>query len=229
MESPRQLRPLLHYRYAAGAVLAILLLALGPHLYFLYKRGSNWNGLFPLTHSDEVAYSAYVNALIDGRPRRKDPYSGRDETPDRPQPESYFSIQFLPPTVLAMAVRGTGASSDQVMFALTLIAAVVSSLALYWMLQCVINDPREAALGTLIVLTLGTLHLVINYFWTGVVSVNNLAFLRRYVPAAAFPFLFIFCGAVLRAVRLADWRRKLLWMGLAGLSFTVLVYSYFFL
>jgi len=128
-----------------------------------------------------------------------------------------------------MAARVTGASSDQVMFALTLIAAVVSSLALYWMLQCVINDPREAALGMLIVLTLGTLHLVINYFWTGVVSVNNLAFLRRYVPSAAFPFLFIFCGAVLRAVRLADWRRKLFWIGLAGLSFTVLVYSYFFL
>jgi hypothetical protein len=229
MKSHGLLRLVVHYRYGAGAVVAILLLALGPHLYFLYKRGTDWNGLFPLTHSDEVAYAAYLNALIDGRPRRNDPYTGLDDAPARPQPESYFSIQFLPPTVLAMVARGIGATSDQAFFGLTLIAAVTSTLALCWMLQGVLHDQREAALGVLIVLTLGTIHLIVHYLWTGVSSVNYLGFLRRYVPSAGFPFLFIFCGTVFRAVQLKDWRRKLVWIGLAGLSFSVLVYSYFYL
>jgi hypothetical protein len=229
MKPPRLLRLLAHHRYVAVAVLAILLLALGPHLYFLYKRGAQWNGTFALTHSDEVAYAAYLNALVDGRPRRNDPYTGRDDTPERPQPESYFSIQFLPPTVLAMAARGTGASSGQAFFALTIIAAITSSLALCWMLQRVLHDQREAAVGTLIVLTLGSLHLVAFYLWSGESSYNYLGFLRRYVPSAAFPFLFIFCGTVFRAVHLKDWRRRMVWIGLAGLSFTVLVYSYLYL
>ncbi len=229
MKHPRLLRLLVGQRYGAVVVLAILLLALGPHLYFLYKRGAEWNGAFPLTHGDEVAYAAYLNALIDGRPRRNDPYTGRDDAPERPQPESYFSIQFLPPTVLAMAARGTGASSGQAFFALTLIAAVTSALALCWMLQHVVHDQREAAGGALIVLTLGSLHLVASYLWSGESSYNYLGFLRRYVPSAAFPFLFIFCGTVFRAVQLKDWRRRSVWIGLAGLSFTVLVYSYFYL
>jgi len=229
MKPPRLLRLLISYRYGAGAVLAILLLALGPHLYFLYKRGAEWNGIFPLTHGDEVAYFAYVNALIDGRPRRNDPYSGRDDAPERPQAESYFSIQFLPPTVLAIAARGTGASSDQAFFALTLIAAVTSVIALCWMLQRVVHDRRLVAVGVVMVLTLASLHLVAVYLWDGSVSNNYLGFLRRYVPSAAFPFLFVFCGSVFRAVQFKDWRRKLVWIGLAGLSFTVLVYSYFYL
>ena len=79
------------------------------------------------------------------------------------------------------------------------------------MLQPVLGDQREAAFGVLIVLTLVTFHLVVNYLWTGVSSVNYLAFLRRYVPSAAFPFLFIFFGAVFRAVQLKDWPKKLVW------------------
>lgn len=229
MKPPRLLCLLVRHRYVAVAVLSMLLLALGPHLYFLYKRSAEWNGTFPLTHSDEVAYSAYVNALIDGRPRRNDPYTGRDDSLESPQAESYFSIQFLPPTVLAMAARGTSASSDQALFALSLIAAVTSAFALFWMFQSVGLEQREAALGALIVLTLGSLHLVLNYLLKGEVSNNYLGFLRRYVPSAAFPFLFIFCGTVFRAVQLKDRRKKLVWIGLAGLSFTLLVYSYFYL
>lgn len=229
MKQPRLLRVLVRQRYSAVAALAILLLALSPHLYFLYKRGAEWNGSFPLTHGDEVAYAAYLNGLIDGRPRRNDPYTGRDDTPERSQPESYFSIQFLPPIVLAMVARSTGASSDQVLFVLTLIAAIASALALCWMLQLVVHDRREAALGTLVVLTLGSVHIVAYYWWSGESSHNYLGFLRRYVPSSAFPFLFIFCGTVFRAVQLRDWRRGLVWIGLAGLSFTILVYSYFYL
>ncbi|MCM3905249.1 MAG: hypothetical protein ND866_26435 [Pyrinomonadaceae bacterium] len=229
MKQPRLLRLLVRQRYSVVAALAILLFALGPHFYFLYKRGAEWNGSFPLTHGDEVAYASYLNALIDGRPRRNDPYTGRDDSPERSQPESYFSIQFLPPTVLAMAARGTGVSSDQALFVLTLITSVASAVALCWMLQQALHNQRDAAVGTLIALTLGSVHLVAYYYWSGESSYNYLGFLRRYVPSAAFPFLFIFCGTVFRAVQLTDWRRRLVWIGLAGLSFSVLVYSYFYL
>jgi hypothetical protein len=229
MKQPRILRFLVRSRYSAVAALAILLFALGPHLYFLYKRGAEWKGSFPLTHGDEVVYAAYLNALIDGRPFRNDPYTGRDDAPERSQPDSYFSIQFLPPTVLAMVARRTGASSDQALFVLTFIAAISSAVALCWMLQQALHDQRDAAVGTLIVLTLGSVHLVAYYFWSGESSNNYLGFLRRYVPSAAFPFLFTFCGTVFRAVQIKDWQRKLVWIGLAGLTFSTLVYSYFYL
>ena len=46
------------------------------------------------------------------------PYTGRDDTVERPTPESYFSIQFFPPIVLSVAARTTGASGDQAFFRL---------------------------------------------------------------------------------------------------------------
>jgi hypothetical protein len=229
MKPPRLLRLLVRRRYGAVAVLAILLLALGPHLYFMYKRGNAWKGLFPLTHGDEVVYAAYLNSQIDGRPRRSDPYTGRDDEPQRAQAESYFSIQFLPPSVLAMAARATGASTNQAFFALTFITAAFSALALFWMMKEILGDDREAAVGAIVVLTLGSVHLVADYLLRGETSYNYLAFLRRYVPSTAFPFFFIFCGAVWRAVNLRDRRWWSVWVASAGSCFAVLVYSYFYL
>ncbi|HEX5707927.1 MAG TPA: hypothetical protein VFX96_11560 [Pyrinomonadaceae bacterium] len=216
-------------RYAALAVLATLLVALIPHLYFFIKRGAEWNGTFPLTHSDEVVYASYLKARIDGRPRRADPYTGRDDSTATPQPESYFSIQFLPPSVLANVARAVGASSGQTFFALTFLAAAATALALFWMVSAVTGDARTAALTTIITLSIGSAHLVANYLLTGESSYNYLAFLRRYVPSAPFPFLFLFCGAVWRALRAATARDILSWAALAGACFASLVYSYFYL
>jgi hypothetical protein len=229
MKQSRRLRLLARQRYGAAVALAILLLALGPHFYFMYKRGNAWQGFFPLTHGDEVVYAAYLNSQIDGRPRRSDPYTGRDDEPQRAQAESYFSIQFLPPAVLATAARATGASSSKTFFVSTFIAAVFSSLALFWMMRGILDDEREAAAGAVVVLTLGSVHLVATYLLHGETSYNYLAFLRRYVPSAALPFFFLFCGAVWRAISLRDSRSRILWAALAGACFAVLVYSYFYL
>jgi hypothetical protein len=68
----------------------------------LYQRGDHWNGHYAYNDIDEVAYASYVRALIDGRPRKNDPYSGRDDTPETPQPESLFSIQFAAPYTIAI-------------------------------------------------------------------------------------------------------------------------------
>lgn len=55
-----------------------------------------------------MAYASYLKALIDGRPRKNDPYTGRDDSADHPQPESLFSIQFAGPYTIAILARISG-------------------------------------------------------------------------------------------------------------------------
>ncbi|HYU99413.1 MAG TPA: hypothetical protein VE977_11330, partial [Pyrinomonadaceae bacterium] len=76
------------WKFAVWGALAVMLLSLCPQLLMWGSRGSQWNGSYAELHGDEWVYSAYIQALIDGRPRRNDPYTGRDERPDNPQPES---------------------------------------------------------------------------------------------------------------------------------------------
>ncbi|HEX8707208.1 MAG TPA: hypothetical protein VF723_03015, partial [Pyrinomonadaceae bacterium] len=82
-------------RWRSGilAAVALTLLALYPQLDLRLSRGPEWNGAESIFSQDEVAYAAYLQALIEGRPRRNDPYTGRDDRPGSPQPESLFSIQ----------------------------------------------------------------------------------------------------------------------------------------
>ena len=84
-----------NWKWGIWAALAITLLSLYPQLVMWGLRGQQWNGSFAEADSDDWFYAAYVQALIDGRPRRSNPYTGRDDRPDRPQPESHLSIQFL--------------------------------------------------------------------------------------------------------------------------------------
>jgi hypothetical protein len=88
------------FKWCALAATAITLLALMPQIHFWLVRGSQWNGAYTILQPDELLYSAYVNALIDGRPRRNDPVSGRDDHPQAPLPESLLSrlmpLPFLP-------------------------------------------------------------------------------------------------------------------------------------
>ena len=82
-----------------------MLLALYPQFNLWHIRGKDWNGAYAYNDVDEVAYAAYLQALIDGRPRRNDPYTGRDDAPSAQQPESLFSIQFIPPYMMALVAR----------------------------------------------------------------------------------------------------------------------------
>src|ERR1044072_8745568 len=100
------------WRWCALATLAIVLLAMVPQIHFWVVRGSHWNGAFTVIQGDELLYSAYVNALIDHRPRRTAPPTGRDDHPQAPLPESLFSIQFIPAYAIAIFARILGISAS---------------------------------------------------------------------------------------------------------------------
>src|SRR5215213_7722529 len=89
------------WQWCALASIVIVILSLFPQIHFWVVRGSEWNGAFAVVQGDELLYSAYVNALINKRPRRTDPPAGSDDHPQAPLPESLFSIQFVPAYAIA--------------------------------------------------------------------------------------------------------------------------------
>jgi len=214
------------------AAIAVMFLSLYPQLHLWYERGTEWKGSYALFDTDEVAYSAYLNALIDGRPRRNDPYTGRDDREDAPQPESLFSIQFAPPYALALMARVLGISASTVFILLACFAALASSFAVFRLVSLVTNDERLAACAVLVVLCLGTLatgHGAVRELRGVQAAYHYLPFLRRYIPAFIFPFYFVFCAQVWRMLTVEDKRRAVRSAILAGATFALLVYSYFYL
>ena len=227
------LRPL-RWRLGIFAGLALTLLALYPQFALILKRGSQWNGSYAYFSQDEIAYSAYVNALAKGRPRRNDPYTGRDDAPGARQHESLFSIQFIPAYLTALPARALGLSATTMFILLTAIVAFASTLAVFWLIALVTNDERLAATGALVVLCLGTfaiLYAPLRILFGGdtTFTFEYFPFLRRYVPGVPFPFFFIFCALVWRA--LASEKASVLRANvlMAGAAFALLVFSYFYL
>ena len=127
-------RTRIEWKWGALAALAMTLIGLYPQINLWLARGTQWQGSYVLTQGDEIAYSAYVNALIDGRPRRNDPFNGRDDLPGKPTYESLFSIQFLPAYAIALPARLLGFSTDTAFIWLIVIGAITSSLAIFWLL-----------------------------------------------------------------------------------------------
>src|SRR6266545_3968849 len=141
-----------NWKWAIWAAVAITLLSLCPQLLMWGSRGAQWNGSYAEFHNDEWVYSAYVQALIDGRPRRNDPYTGRDDRPDHPQPESLFSIQFVPAYLIAVPARLVGISSSTAFIVLGILTPFFSCLAIFWLLANLTRDYRIAAAGCILVL-----------------------------------------------------------------------------
>src|SRR5260370_41957667 len=112
------------WKWMAFPTLAVTLLAIYPQVNLWLARGRQWQCFYVLTQGDEVAYSAYINALIDGRPRRNDPFNGRDDLPGRPTYESLFSIQFIPAYAIALPARALGLSSATVFIWLIILGAI---------------------------------------------------------------------------------------------------------
>src|SRR6185369_14202460 len=139
-------------RWAIWASIAVTLLSLYPQFLMWSTRGREWNGSYAQLHGDEWFYSAYIQALIDGRPRRNDPYTGRDDIPGSPQPESLFSIQFVPAYLIATPARIFGLSSSTAFIVLGILAPLLASLALFWLIQNLTPDHRLAAAGSIVVL-----------------------------------------------------------------------------
>lgn len=210
----------------------MVLLSLLPQIHLWVVRGRDWNGAYVSLQGDEPLYSGYLNALIDGRPRRNDPTGGRDSTPGSPIPESTFSIQFIPAYVISFLAQMSGASSSTAMIVLLGVGGLVASVSIYWLLNSVTGDRRLAAAGTLFVLCLGGLaggHGVLGLLLKTDLSIPSLPFLRRYQPAATFPLFFLFNGLVWRALNTEEKRGARVLAILAGLSLAVLIFSYLYL
>ncbi|NJM52150.1 MAG: hypothetical protein HC846_01410, partial [Blastocatellia bacterium] len=79
-------------------------LSLYPQFYFQLKRGDLYNGATFYYDFDECNYAAYIQALIDGRPRKNSIYEGGDEPQEK---ETFYSIQFVAAYVVAIPARFT--------------------------------------------------------------------------------------------------------------------------
>ena len=209
-------------KWCALPCLAMMLLSLLPQIHLWIVRGREWNGAYVSSQGDELVYSAYVNALIQGRTRKNDPFAGKDSTPKSPLPESTFSIQFIPSYIIAFSARMFHASASTAFIALIGVAGFLASLSVFWLLNAVLDDPRLAGVGTFFVLCLGGLVGGSGLFPT-------LPFLRRYQPAAAFPFFFLFNLLVWNSLTSPNKRRARMSAVLAGLTLAVLIFSYLYL
>lgn len=193
-------------------------------------QGGGWNGAYAPVNGDEWLYSAYIQALIDGRPRRNDPYTGRDDSPQASQPESLFSIQFVPTYLIVYPARVLGASASTTFIALGVVCPFLSSLAIFWLLWIVSDDCRFSAAATTVVLSFGALAAGLG----GVTYLGAspqyvfLPFLRRYEPAAMFPLFFIFNGLVWKCIQ-SKGKYAFAWSIAAGFALDLLVFSYFYL
>jgi hypothetical protein len=224
----------LRWKLGIYASLLMMLLAAYPQARVWLARGIDQSGSYAFFSEDEAAYCAYVNALMQGRPRRNDPYTGRDERAEEPQAESLFSIQFLPPYALALTARVFGLSAPCIFFVLTCLSAFASALAVFWLVRLMTNDDQLAAVSVFVVLCLGTFAIVYGpvrmlFGLETTYNFSHLPFLRRYQPAAPFALLFVLCALTWRALTSANdraaWRSALC----AGLAFAALVFSYFYL
>ena len=221
----------IRWRWGALAGALMSALALFPQAHLVWTRGSDWQGHYAYFYTDEPAYAAYLNALIDGRPRLSDPYTGVDDSPQNPLAESLFSIQFAPAYLLALPARLFRLSAADVFILLMPLVAFSASLAVYWLAWSVLRDRRVAFAAVFVVLCLGAA--VSGQGWIATAfgqpsAYVFLPFLRRYVPGVPLVFVFLFCGAAWHALCAAARRTRLAAALLSGLLFALLVYSYFY-
>jgi hypothetical protein len=233
-ELSRALHPKAQVRWQLGLLAAIVfsLLSLYPQIHLWVTHSNSWQQAIAYNQGlgDEVAYAAYVNALIDGRPRRNDPYTGRGDSSDTRLPESLFSIQFVPAYAIALPARALGISATTAFILLTPVVAFGSSLLVFWLLTVLTENPRLSACGILVVLCLGTLvsgEGTVSSFVGSERHFDFFPFLRRYQPSVCFPIFLLFLILVCRFF--AKLERPILFGILTGSTFAILIYSYFYL
>lgn len=244
----------LRFGVVAGIFLAIF--CLYPQMKMVYLRGSDWNGHYAYNDIDEVAYASYLRALIDGRPRKNDPYSGRDHSTENPQPESLFSIQFAAPYTIAIPARIFGIGAPWAMTIAGALAGFLTALAAFWLLGRITGDNWFAMAAGLGVFAFGTLAAgegaVSEVFFDGF-SYPYFPGFRRYIPALGMPAFFVFVGLIWKLVnrqppvssrqfpvlepdsgsaselQAADSGPNLIYSLLAIAAFAYCVYSYFYI
>ena len=217
-----------HQWWIALPAVFLLLLALAPQVALRIQHRQSWHGSYFSFNPDEPPYLAYVNALKNGRARKSDPYSGRDNRTGAPQAESIFSIQFVPAYAIAWSARVLGVSSQTAFAILSCLVALSAALITYVLVRSVIDDDRIAAIGTLIVLCCGSLRYApfITRFSTDG-HAQYFPFLRSYAPSFAFPCFILFFVFVWR-ITTTDRKQLLLSLATAA-TFLLLLFSYFYL
>ncbi|MCZ2390268.1 MAG: hypothetical protein LC113_04225 [Acidobacteria bacterium] len=216
------------WKYALIPALVMAFLLLYPQINLWMAAGSGWNGAYAASNYDETAYSAYVNSLIEGRPRRNDPFLAVDDTGT----ESIYSIQFIPAYVIAVPARILGISASNAFLLLSVLVGILAAAAVFFLLRLVCGDALFAAAGTVVILCLGALLAgegEIRRMLGFGVTVDFFPFARRYQPALGFPVFFVFCGLVISALRAAAFKKRLLISVFAGGAFAVLVFTYLYL
>jgi hypothetical protein len=183
----------LRWRFGVIAALFLAVFCLYPQMKMFYLRGSEWNGHYAYNDIDEVAYASYIRALIDGRPRKNDPYSGRDESQQTPQPESLFSIQFAAPYTIALPARVFGIGTPWAMTLSGAVAGFLAALAAFWLIARMTGSNWYGMAGSLIVFAGGALA-------AGEGAIPEILFdgfsypyfpgFRRYIPAMAMAAVF---------------------------------------
>lgn len=220
------MKPVLSYILIPAIAIAVL--SLYPQFNLWITNGPAWQGAYFVSNYDEVAYSAYVNALVNGKPRKNDPFVGIDD----PTYESLYSIQFIPAYGVAVPARFLGISTSSAFIILSVFVAIGSVIALFWFINGVTEEPILAATGTVIILCLGTAIAFegeLSHWIKGRVLIDFFPFLRRYQPGFAFPIFFVFCGLVWRSFNKTALREALIYAAASGITFAVLVFSYFYL
>src|SRR5687768_14015584 len=90
MTNKRRIR----WKFGVLAGLAVVLVAMIPQVSLWIERGGEAHGAYAIVDPDELAYSGYINSIVNGKSRRNDPFLGGATTDH----ETYFSIQFVPAT-----------------------------------------------------------------------------------------------------------------------------------
>ncbi len=235
----------IRWRFGIIAGLVLAMFSLFPQAKLIYERGAEWNGHFAYSDVDEAAYAAYLNALISGRPRKSDPYTGLDGASERSKGESLFSIQFAAPYLIAVPARVFGMSADQMMILVGFLTAFAAGYAIFWLVGMITSDELFAMAASISTVCFGALAAgegAIREVLFGEIAYPFFPGLRRYVPAVAFPVFFVFCGLVWKLFvngRTADNEaasrdplrstRVITLIGLSTICFALTAFSYFYI
>ncbi len=197
----------LRWRFGIIAAVFIAIFCLYPQFKMFYLRGSEWNGHYAYNDIDEVAYASYVRALIDGRPRKNDPYSGRDDSPETPQPESLFSIQFAAPYSIALPARVLGIGTPWAMTLSGAVAGFLAALAGFWLIARMTGSNWYGMAGSLALFAGGALAAgegaLPEIFFDGF-SYPYFPGFRRYIPAMAMAAVFGLFAVMWKLISMAD-------------------------
>ena len=244
--------PFMKLRFGIIAGIFLAIFTLYPQIKMVSSRGGEWNGHYAYNDIDEVAYASYLRALIDGRPRKNDPYSGRDDSPESPQPESLFSIQFAAPYTIAIPARIFGIGAPWAMTISGAAAGFLAALFVFVLLARLTGDNWYAMAASIAVFAGGALA-------AGEGAISEILFdgfsypyfpgFRRYIPAMAFPAFFALVFLLWKLVSREGGKRQtaavrgpeqsvenssfsrlplVLPFSLAILCFAYTVYSYFY-